>query len=57
MTGSDTKQTSKVDITKFLSKIHNRKTISNEHFNLWEAGTSLDEVIKSVNSETSNKSR
>ena len=29
--------------------------ISNEHFNLCEAEISLDEIIKSINSETNNK--
>ena len=33
----------------------NRKKISNEHFNLCEAEISLDEIIKSINSETNNK--
>ena len=33
----------------------NRKKISNEHFNLCDAGISLDEIIKSIISETNNK--
>ena len=55
-TTSDTKQTSTVATTEFLSGIPNRKKISNEHFNLCEAEISLDEIIKSINSETNNKS-
>ena len=50
------KQTSTVATTEFLSKILNRKKISNEYFNLCEAEISLDEIIKSINSETNNKS-
>ena len=38
--------------TEFVCKILNRKKISNEHFNLCEAEISLDEIIKSINSET-----
>ena len=41
--------------TEFVQKIPNRKKISNEHFNLCEAEISLDEIIKSINSETNNK--
>ena len=41
--------------TEFARKIPNRKKISNEHFNLCEAEVSLDEIIKSINSETNNK--
>ena len=41
--------------TEFVCKILNRKKISNEHFNLCEAEISLDEIIKSINSETNNK--
>ena len=52
----NTKQTSTVATTEFLSKILNRKKISNEHFNLCEAEISLDEIIKSINSETIYKS-
>ena len=37
-----TKQTSTAATTEFLSKIPNRKKISNEHFNLCEAEISLD---------------
>ena len=50
-----TKQTSTAATFEFLSRIPNRKKISNEHFNLYEAEISLDEIIKSINSETSNK--
>ena len=42
--------------TEFCCKIPNRKKISNEHFNLCEAEISLDEIIKSKNSETNNES-
>ena len=42
MTASDVKQTSTAATTEFLSKIPNRKKISNEHFNLCEAEISLD---------------
>ena len=45
-----TKQTSTAATTEFL------KNISNEHFKLCEAEISLDEIIKSINSETNNKS-
>ena len=41
---------------QFLSKISNRKKISNEHFNLCEAETFLDEIIKSIKSQKNNKS-
>ena len=51
-----TKQTSTAGTTKFLSKILNRKKISNKHFNLCEAEISLDEIMKSINSETNDKS-
>ena len=52
-----TKETiSKAATTKFISKIFNRKKISTEHFNLFEAKISLDEIIKSINSKTNNKS-
>ena len=39
-----------------LCKISNRKKISNENFDLKEAEMSLYEIIKSINSETNNKS-
>ena len=52
-----TKKTSTVATTEFISKIPNRKEISNEHFNLCEAKLSSDEIIKLINSETNNKSR
>ena len=42
--------------TEFLGKIPNKKKISNEHFNLCEAERSLDEIIRSINSEIYNKS-
>ena len=47
-----TKHTSTAATTEFVSKIPNRKKIFNEHFNLCEAEISLDEFIKSINSET-----
>ena len=50
-----TKWISAAATTKFVSKIPNGKKISNEHFNLCEAEISLDEIIKSINSETINK--
>ena len=50
-----TKWTSTAATTEFVCKIPNRKKISNEHFNLCEAELSLDEIIKSINSETNNK--
>ena len=56
MTASDVKQTSTAATTEFISKIPNRKKISNKHFDLCEAEISLDGIIKSINSETNNKS-
>ena len=50
-----TKLTSTAATTEFAWKIPNRKKISYEHFNLSEAEISLDEIIKSINSETNNK--
>ena len=50
-----TKCTSTAATTEFVWKIPNRKKISYEHFNLCEAEISLDEIIKSINSETNNK--
>ena len=50
-----TKWTSTTATSEFVCKISNRKKISNEHFNLYGAEISLDEIIKSVNSETNNK--
>ena len=44
-----TKQTSTAATTEFISKIPNRKEISNEHFNLCEAEISSDEIIKLIN--------
>ena len=55
-TASDTKETSTVATNEFLCKISSRNKISNEYFNLCEAEISLDEIIKSINSETNNKS-
>ena len=49
-----TKWTSTAATTKFAWKIPNRKNISYEHFNLCGAEISLDELIKSINSETNN---
>ena len=46
--------TSKAATTKFLSKIPNRKKISNEQFNF--KNLSLYEIIKSINSLANNKS-
>ena len=50
-----TKWTSTAAATEFVCKIPNRKKKSNEHFNICEAEISLDEIIKSINSETNNK--
>ena len=50
-----TKWASRAAITEFVWKIPNRKKISYEHFNLCEAESSSDEMIKSINSETNNK--
>ena len=50
-----TKWTSTAATTEFVCKIPNKKKISNEHFNLCEAEISLDEIIKSINSETNSK--
>ena len=55
-TASDTKQTSPVATTDFFSTVPTRKKIFNEHFNLCEAEISLNEIVKSINSETNNKS-
>ena len=46
---------SKAATTEFLSKIPNKKKISNEDFNLCEAEISLDKIIKFINSQTNNK--
>ena len=51
-----TKETSIAAATEFLSKIPKRKKISNEQFNLCETEISLNEIIKSINSETNNNS-
>ena len=50
-----TKLTSTAATTEFVCKSSIRKKISNEHFNLCEAEISLDEIIKSMNSETNNE--
>ena len=50
-----TKGNFKAAATEFVCKIPNRKKISNEHFNLCETEISLDQIIKSINSETNNK--
>ena len=50
-----TKWTSIAAITEFVCKTPNRKKISNENCNLCEAEISLDEMIKSINSETNSK--
>ena len=49
-----TKWTSTAATTEFAWKILNRKKISYEHFDLCEAEISLNEMIKSINSETNN---
>ena len=49
------KRTSTAATTEFICKIPNRKKISNEHFNFCEAEISLDENMKSINSEANNK--
>ena len=43
-----TKQTSTAATTEFLSKIPNRKKVSNEHFNLFEAEISLNVLIHKI---------
>ena len=48
--------TPKAAPTKLLSKIPSRKKISNDQFNLSRAKISLDEIIKSIKSQTNNKS-
>ena len=49
------KWTSTAATTESVCRIPNKKKISNKHFNLCEAEISLDEIIKSINSETNNK--
>ena len=49
-----TKWTSTAATTEFVCRIPNRKK-NNEHLNLCEAEISLDEIIKSMNSETNNE--
>ena len=46
-----TKRTSTAATIEFFRKIPNRQKISNEHFNICESEISLDEIIKSINSE------
>ena len=48
--------TSRIAPTKFLSKISNRNKIPNEQFNLCETRIFLEEIIKSINSQTNIKS-
>ena len=48
--------TSKAAVTEFLGKIPNREKNSNEQCSLREAKIFLDEIIKSTNSQTNNKS-
>ena len=50
-----TNWTSTAATTEFICKIYNRRKISNEDFNLCEAETSLDKIVKSRNSKTNNK--
>ena len=51
-----TKENLTAATTKVLRKIPSRKKISNKHFNFCEAEISIDEIIKSINSEKNNKS-
>ena len=48
--------TSRTATTELLSKSPNRKKISDEQFHLCKANLSLDEVTKSINSQTIDKS-
>ena len=50
-----TKWTSTTATADFVCKSPNRKKISYENFNLFEAEISFDEIIKSINSETNSK--
>ena len=43
-------------INELLNKIPINKKISNEHFNLFEAEISLNEIIEAINSQKNNKS-
>ena len=45
-----------VAINKLLNKIPNSKKISVDHFNLYEAEISLDEIVEAINSQKNNKS-
>ena len=47
--------TSKAATTGFFSKIPNRKERSNEQVTLCEAKISLDEIIKSINSQANDR--
>ena len=42
-------------LLNFLAKFVSEKKTSNEHFNLCKAEISLNEIIKSINSETNEK--
>ena len=46
--------TSNACTSKLFSKTSNRRKISNEQCNLYEARISLDEIVKSINSQTNN---
>ena len=46
--------TSNDSTSKLFSKIPNRRKMSNEQCNLCEARISLDEIVKSINSQTNN---
>ena len=48
--------TSKAATTNFFSKVPKRKKISNDRFNLYKAKISLNEIIKSIKSQTNSKS-
>ena len=50
------KQFSTTATTVFLSKVPNRKKISNEHSSLCEVEVSLNEILNSINSDKNNKS-
>ena len=50
------RQTSKAAIAELLSKISNKKKISNKQFHHCEANIFLEKVTKSINSQTNMKS-
>ena len=50
-----TRQLPKVPLLKFLAIFLTEKKISDEHFHLCEAKIGLDEVTKSIDSQTNNK--